>query len=575
MGKRVYQPGARLGAYEIVGLLGYGGMGIVYEARAGETSVALKVVSLEEQTHTAREIFAHDAQRIRREFSALLPLDHPNIVRVYAFGWTEAGEPYFAMERVSGTALDTWLAQRHPPEEAVRVFTGIARGLAELHRLELVHRDLKPSNVLLREDGTPVLIDFGIVLSPVVPTLTLTRGWVGTLRYSAPELAVRVLNESRVGEAVPYSPAYDVHALGVMLYQALTHRFPFDSPGNDALGLLVLGAVLQQEPRHPSDVAPEVPRALGDFVLRMLHKDPSRRPRDGAEVVAALEALAAGTPVAPERRRPRVRDVLTGVAAALAMLGLALIVFMHRRPVIPISKAASGVDAPVASAQPAENREMTPTPQFKPPDPPSAPAVASAPRKRLSSSRVTSALHVTTSACAVLLGACSGAQVRPDGTPSICPRPREGARKLGVPAGFEVRVTFLREDLPLIKYGTSPEGDPRYLLPPEGAPIVMSFTEDAMNPYVEGFVKAPFPLDSRVYGVLHKVDAEKKRYDFVFTRLVLPDGREYPLCAVAYDSHEKWHGKRGFDIPSLPPYPPPGRYIIGSFGFYLHVLEPF
>src|SRR4051812_3410762 len=160
--QRMFQPGERIGPHEVVGVLGYGSMGVVYEARDGARSVAVKVVQHEPGADVL-DLHAEEVRRMRREFAALLPLEHPNIVRALAFGETGDGLPWFAMEYVDGVSLGTWMELGRGPEEVESVFRMLAVALAELHRLSLVHRDLKPSNVMLRLDGEPVLIDFGIV----------------------------------------------------------------------------------------------------------------------------------------------------------------------------------------------------------------------------------------------------------------------------------------------------------------------------------------------------------------------------------------------------------------------------
>jgi hypothetical protein len=249
--------------FELVRVLGEGGMGVVYEVfdrTRGET-VALK---------TLRNPSGEAIYRMKREFRALANLEHPNLVRLFDL-FVEQDTCFFTMELVSGTDLHSYLGlhgEEARPEEALlrRVFAGLCQGLEALHRAGLLHRDLKPSNALITPQGRVVLLDFGLVLDTHAPVQQTAVGAVaGTAAYMAPEQA---RGESEL------TTACDVYALGVMLFEFLTGQLPFRGPP-----LQVMLAKDTQEPARASLLAGGVPADLDDLALRMMARDPLARPR--------------------------------------------------------------------------------------------------------------------------------------------------------------------------------------------------------------------------------------------------------------------------------------------------------
>ena len=289
------QPGTSLGPYEIVALLGAGGMGEVYRARDARLGrdVAIKVLPAAVAADPER------LKRFEREAKATAALHHPGILSVYDVGSHE-GVPYLVEELLEGESLKDRLA-RGPlaVPEALRIGVAIARGLAAAHEKGIVHRDLKPGNVFLTEDGTVKLLDFGlaklVVSTPAAETMTGTLpvsdstelGVVlGTVAYMAPEQAR--------GQAV--DPRADVFAFGVVLYEMVAGRRPFE--GSTATE--TLAAILRDEPPAlPGHVPPQIVAV----VRRCLAKEPGQRYPRGAELRAALEAVQLGADSARHETR--------------------------------------------------------------------------------------------------------------------------------------------------------------------------------------------------------------------------------------------------------------------------------
>jgi ATP/maltotriose-dependent transcriptional regulator MalT len=290
---RTRLPGEGAGRFRIERLVGTGGMGAVYRALdtlSGE-AVALKVL-LDRGA---------EAERFAREAEVLAGLRHPAIVRYAAHGTTDSGEPYLAMEWLEGEDLAARL-RRGPlgVDETVALVTRVAEALAAVHAADLVHRDLKPSNLFLVA-GDPArvkLLDFGVARLASSARMTKTGALIGTPAYMAPEQA---RGERRVDARA------DVFALGCVLYECLLGRPAF--AGEHFMA--ILAKILFVEVPRPSEADPAVPEALDALCARMLAKLPEDRPRDMAEVVAALAAVPRGAPAAA-RSRANAPPSLTG-----------------------------------------------------------------------------------------------------------------------------------------------------------------------------------------------------------------------------------------------------------------------
>jgi tRNA A-37 threonylcarbamoyl transferase component Bud32 len=272
--------------YAIEGLLGRGGMGVVYKARhvALKRTVALKMIRA--------GVHAGDQERARfkAEAEAVARLQHPNIVQVFEVG--EAGGcPFCALEFVEGGSLAQKLRGAPlPPREAAALVEALARGMHLAHARNVVHRDLKPANVLLAADGTPKITDFGLGRQLDTDSRATRDGAVmGTPSCMAPEQAF-----GRTHEA---GPAADVYALGAILYECLTGRPPFKG----ATVGETLDQVRTQEPVPPHELQPRTPRDLETVCLKCLRKEPERRYASAAELAAELGRFLRGEPVLARR----------------------------------------------------------------------------------------------------------------------------------------------------------------------------------------------------------------------------------------------------------------------------------
>ncbi len=292
-----FPPGTELGKHwRIDGRLGGGGMGSVFAGRDRRTGgpVAIKVLDLRRSGVETEEDLARAEERFRREADCLAHLTHPSTVRVYHFGVRQDGLLFMVMERVQGKTLLRVMNEvgALPPARAVAIARQILGSLGEAHARGIVHRDLKPANVMLSEHlGVPdfvKVLDFGIALRPWTHEARLTADHqvVGSTPYVAPEQIEGAGADHRV----------DLYALGVLLYELLSGRYPYRIDANANPLAAYLGAHTQQTPIPMAVANPSVPRALGDLVLRLLAKNPAARYPDAAAVIAALDATSLEAP---------------------------------------------------------------------------------------------------------------------------------------------------------------------------------------------------------------------------------------------------------------------------------------
>jgi truncated hemoglobin YjbI len=297
---------ATVPGYEILGILGKGGMGIVYQARHLKLNrvVALKMIL--SGAHAGTE----DRLRFRTEAEAVARLQHSGIVQIYEVGEHEA-LPFLALEFCPGGSLDKRLAGTPlPPREAAQLVERLARAVQSAHDKNVIHRDLKPSNVLLAEDGTPKIIDFGLAKRLDEAGRTQSGAVLGTPSYMAPEQAG--------GKTKVVGPAADVYALGAILYECLTGRPPFQAP----TWLQILAQVQGDDPVPPRQLQPAVPRDLETICLKCLRKEPGQRYGSATELAEDLARFLSGEPIAARpvgawqraakwvRRRPAVAALL-------------------------------------------------------------------------------------------------------------------------------------------------------------------------------------------------------------------------------------------------------------------------
>lgn len=290
---RRYEQGELIGPYRVVRLLATGGNGSIYEATPDPTlrgeliarGVATVAVKLSRAEAIPCDRYDKKAltERAEREAKALISLTelrHPNVVEVYDFG-TEDGVPYLAMERVKGRTFEQALEERPRIGQVMRVLEEICGALAFLHGLGICHRDLKPGNVMLRsETGSPVLLNVGTGARVVAP-----QELVGTPAYVSPEHAAHWL-ERKDDRSYPAVATDDVWALGIFMYEVLTGAVPWKTPPDRREALME--EIRACKPVHARKANPELPKPLGDLVMKLLEKDPRKRPRNGSEALLLM-----------------------------------------------------------------------------------------------------------------------------------------------------------------------------------------------------------------------------------------------------------------------------------------------
>jgi tetratricopeptide (TPR) repeat protein len=336
-------PGGSPDGYEILGELGRGGMGVVYKAQQTRLGrlVALKMIL------SGSHASSTDLERFRTEAKAIARLQHSHIVQIYEVG-EHGGLPYFSLEFCGGGSLAHKMAGTPlVPQEAAALVEKLAHAMQAAHDRGVIHRDLKPANVLLAEDGTPKITDFGLAKKLDEAGQTHTGVVIGTPSYMAPEQAE--------GKSKQLGPACDVYALGALLYDCLTGRPPFRA----ATSLDTLLQVVGQEPVPPSQLNAKVPRDLETICLKCLHKEPGKRYDTALELAKDLRRFQQGEPIVARpvgsveravkwvRRRP-------GAAALYAALLVGLMVVLAATLWYQAQQATATAEAAQRTATTAE-----------------------------------------------------------------------------------------------------------------------------------------------------------------------------------------------------------------------------
>jgi serine/threonine-protein kinase len=329
--------------YRLLSRIGAGGMAEVWSA---EDAVLGRTVALK----LLHRRFAEDpafVERFRREASSAAGLQHPNVVSVFDRGAWD-GTYYIAMEHLEGRSLKELVREEGPlpPARAVGIVVQVLRAARFAHRRGIVHRDLKPHNVILDEEGRAKVTDFGIARAGVSDA-TETGLILGTPQYLSPEQA----------KGEPVSARSDLYSVGILLYELLTGRVPFDGDSPVSIALKQVA----EPPVPPSRLNPAVPPALDAVVLRALEKDPAARFPDADAFIAALEhALREPlpppppppvAPVAeePPPRRRRGGPLLLALLVALLVAGGIAAWLLSRPALVPVPGVV-GHDAPAAVA---------------------------------------------------------------------------------------------------------------------------------------------------------------------------------------------------------------------------------
>ncbi len=261
--------GKRLdGRYEIMEVIGVGGMAVVYKAfdNIDHRIVAVKILKSE---YLANEEFK---RRFRNESKAVAVLSHPNIVKVFDVSFGDAIQ-YIVMEYVEGITLKNYITQQGVVDqrEALYFITQILRALKHAHDKGIVHRDIKPQNILLISDGTIKVTDFGIARISENATRTMTDGAIGSVHYISPEQAKGSLTDSRT----------DLYATGVILYEMLTGKLPFQSDNAVSVALMQL----QNDPVKPREINSSIPEGLEEIIIHAMQKVPAERYQSANEMI--------------------------------------------------------------------------------------------------------------------------------------------------------------------------------------------------------------------------------------------------------------------------------------------------
>ncbi len=244
--------------YEILGKIGQGGMSDVYKAKDHVLGriVAIKVLKAE---------FAEDTSfvtKFRSEAQAAAALEHPNIVNIYDVG-SENGMHYIVMECIEGITLKTYIEKkgRLTDKEAISIAIQVSRGIEAAHNRHIIHRDIKPQNIIISTEGNVKVTDFGIARAAT--SNTIHADIMGSVHYTSPEQARNGFVDGRS----------DIYSLGIVMYEMVTGRVPFDGSSTVAVAI----GHLQDDLPNPRDFAPELPISLEKIIFKCTQKSPDRR----------------------------------------------------------------------------------------------------------------------------------------------------------------------------------------------------------------------------------------------------------------------------------------------------------
>jgi tetratricopeptide (TPR) repeat protein/predicted Ser/Thr protein kinase len=303
--------GTVLGRYEIVGILGQGGMGAVYKAKDRELDrlVALKVIQPELVSSSAI------LKRFKQELILARQITHKNVVRIFDFGDAD-GLKFITMEYLDGGDLKSHIIERGkiPPAEAVDIVRQICNALEAAHSAGVVHRDLKPQNIMIESTGRVVVMDFGIAHSKEMPGLTMTGALMGTPEYMSPEQAKGEKTDIRA----------DIFAVGIIFYEMLTGKVPFRA----STIVETMYKRTQERAVPPVDLDQSVPVQANQIVMKCLETDPANRYQSVKEILQDLEIFDPEQYGLLDRARRSVArrsKRIAIVAAALAVLVIAVI----------------------------------------------------------------------------------------------------------------------------------------------------------------------------------------------------------------------------------------------------------
>lgn len=265
--------GKRLdGRYEIREIIGVGGMAVVYKAydTIDDRLVAVKI--LKEELLENQEF----RRRFKNESKAIAVLSHPNIVKVYDVGLGDRIQ-YIVMEHIDGITLKEYIKSQGTIrwKDALHFAEQVLRALQHAHDKGIVHRDIKPQNMMLLPDGTIKVTDFGIARFSRSEHRTMTEKAIGSVHYISPEQARGEVTDEKT----------DLYSVGVLLYEMLTGRLPFDAENAVSVAIMQL----QNEPAKPRDINPTIPEGLEEIILRAMQKNRGQRYQSAAEMLKDIE----------------------------------------------------------------------------------------------------------------------------------------------------------------------------------------------------------------------------------------------------------------------------------------------
>ncbi|MDO5125600.1 MAG: Stk1 family PASTA domain-containing Ser/Thr kinase [Ruminococcus sp.] len=260
------------GRYEITELIGVGGMADVYKATDIMENRTVAVKILKDEFSKSEEFL----RRFRNESKAIALLSHPNIVKIYDVGFTDEIQ-FIVMEYIDGITLKEFIDQQGVLrwKDALHFITQILRALQHAHDKGIVHRDIKPQNIMLFSDGTIKVMDFGIARFARIDGKTLSDKTIGSVHYISPEQARGDMTDERS----------DIYSVGIMLYEMLTGRKPFDGENPVSIAL----KHMEENAALPRDIMPSIPDALEEIVLHAMEKEPERRYQSVAEMIKDID----------------------------------------------------------------------------------------------------------------------------------------------------------------------------------------------------------------------------------------------------------------------------------------------
>jgi len=316
--------------YEIVREIHRGGQGVVYRAihKGTKRKVAIKVM------HEGPFASPRDTARFEREVQILGQLNHPHIVAIHDSGSATSGNFYYVMDYIPGHPLDVYMAGRdHSVEETLGLFAKICDAVNAAHLHGVIHRDLKPGNIRIDPDGEPHILDFGLAKTMLGETtdesrpqiMTMTGQFIGSLPWASPEQAGGISSKIDIRT--------DVYSLGVILYQMLTGRFPYEVVGNMRD---VLDNILKTEPAKPSTVRRRINNEVETIVLSALAKEPERRYQSAGNFAEDVRRFLLGEPIRAKgdsalyvlrkRLRPYATRIAVGTLLVVIVVGLGTVI---------------------------------------------------------------------------------------------------------------------------------------------------------------------------------------------------------------------------------------------------------